>query len=269
MPSGTSHVSAVPSRLRTTRVIAANQSRLVLADTELLVSMLVMPLALTLFLKPAFALILHTDGFADANGAEQAIPGATALFAFTTGIVLATSIYRDHGWGVWNRLRTTEADAVSIVVGTSVPYYVAGLVAMLIEFALGDLLFGLDSRSAAPSILLLSAAYVFCVIGLGLLLTAFTSTLQQVAALGQPVGTLLAISGGAFMPLSVLPSWAHHIAPASPTYWLMRGCRAVLLSDRSVSSAVLPAAILVLFGLGAMALAVLKLRPSDPKTGWA
>jgi ABC-2 type transport system permease protein len=259
----------VTGRWRAARAIASNHTWLVLSDIQLMVFVLVLPVALTLFLRPAFALILHANGFAGANGAEQAIPGAASLFGFNVGIFLAISIYRDHGWGVWDRMRSTEADTLSIVGGTSAPYYVVGFVALLLDFVMGDVFFDVPSRSAVPSILVLCAAYAFCVIGLGLLLTAITTTLQQVAAIGQPVATLLAIAGGAFMPLSVLPSWAIHIAPASPTYWAMRGFRAVLLEEQGVSTVLLPSLVLVLFGLGALGVAVLRLRAADVKTGWA
>ena len=255
--------------VRTIAAIARNHTRLVFQDAQLMVFVIAMPIALTLFLKPAFALILHTEGSATANGAEQAIPGAAALFAFNVGIFLAIAVYRDHGWGVWDRLRTTRANALTILVGMSIPYYVVGVIAMVIDFVLGDLLFGLDVWPSFGSVLVLSVAYLVCVIGMGLLLTAATRTLQQVSALGQPVATLLAIAGGAFMPLSVLPSWAQHVAPVSPTYWAMRGFRAALLDGEGVASALLPAAMLVGFGVVSMAFAAARFRAAEPKTGWA
>ena len=256
-------------RVRSVRAIAANHGALVLADGQLLVFLVVMPVVLTLFLKPAFALILRANGFPHANGAEQAIPGAAALFGFNAGIFLAISIYRDHGWGVWDRIRSSEADRFAMVVGTSAPYLVVAAGALLIDFALGDLLFGLKAGSAAPSVLLLCGAYSVCVIGMGLLLAALTSTLQQVAALGQPVATLLAIAGGAFMPLSVLPGWARWMAPGSPSYWMMRGCRSTMLEHGGLSTVLLPCAVLLAFGVVATVVAVQRLDPGDLKTGWA
>jgi ABC-2 type transport system permease protein len=255
--------------MRTALIIARNHTRLVMQDLQLMVFVLVMPVLLTLFLRPAFAILLRAEGFTGANGAEQGIPGAAALFSFNAGIFLAIAIYRDHGWGVWDRLRTTEASALSIVIGMAAPYYVVGVLGMLADFALGDLLFDLDAFAAAGSVVLLCAAYMLCVIGLGLMLAALTRTLQQVAALGQPVATLLAIAGGAFMPLSALPSWAHHIAPASPTYWAMRGFRAALLEGHGVSTALLPALMLVGFATLGVAVTAVRLRPADTKTGWA
>ena len=262
-------MSTVTASVRSVRVIARNHARLVLQDAQLIVFVIVMPIALTLFLKPAFGLILRTNGFTGANGSEQAIPGAATLFAFNVGIFMAVSVYRDHGWGVWDRLRTTPANAATILLGTAIPYYVVGVIAMIIDFVAGDLFFGLDIAPALGPIVLLSIAYLLCVIGLGLLLAAATRTLQQVTALGQPVATLLAIAGGAFMPLSVLPGWAQHIAPASPTYWAMRGFRSALLHHEGVASAVLPALVLVGFGVVSAALAAARFRPSEPKTGWA
>lgn len=262
-------MSSAAATVRSVRVIARNHATLVLQDAQLIVFVIVMPIALTLFLKPAFALILRTNGFQGANGAEQAIPGAATLFGFNVGIFMAVSVYRDHGWGVWDRLRTTPANAASILLGTAIPYYAVGVVAMILDFVAGDLLFGLDVMPSAGPILVLSLAYPLCVVGLGLLLAAATRTLQQVTALGQPVATLLAIAGGAFMPLSVLPGWAQHIAPASPTYWAMRGFRSALLRGEGVGSAVLPALVLVGFAAVSVALAAARFRPSEPKTGWA
>lgn len=259
-------MSSAAATVRSIRVIARNHATLVLQDAQLIVFLIVMPIALTLFLKPAFALILRTNGFAGANGAEQAIPGAATLFAFNVGIFMAVSVYRDHGWGLWDRLRTTPANAASILLGTAIPYYAAGVVAMILDFVAGDLFFGLDATPSAAPILVLSLAYLLCVVGLGLLLAAFTRTLQQVTALGQPVATLLAIAGGAFMPLSVLPGWAQHIAPASPTYWAMRGFRSLFLEGAGAGAVMLPTLMLLLFTVLFALVALWRFRFNESKS---
>jgi ABC-2 type transport system permease protein len=255
--------------LRSVAVIARTRTRLVLRDAQLVMFVIVMPVLLTVFLQPAFKVLLRADGFTHASGAEQSIPGAIALFGFNIGIFLAIDVYRDHGWGVWDRLRTTEASAVQILVGIAAPYYVLGLAASLFDFGLGAVLFHLKVFDALVPIVVITAAYQACVVGLGLALAAVTRTLQQVTASGQPVAVLLAIAGGAFMPLSVLPAWAQRIAPASPTYWAMRGWRAALLHHRGVSTALLPAAVLLVFALAGLAITAARLRPADAKTGWA
>ena len=38
----------------------------------------------------------------------------TYLVTDNVGIFMAVSVYRDHGWGVWDRLRTTPANAASL-----------------------------------------------------------------------------------------------------------------------------------------------------------
>jgi len=255
--------------VRTIGVIARTRTRLVVRDAQLVMFVIVMPVLLTVFLQPAFKVLLRADGFTHASGAEQSIPGAIALFGFNIGIFLAIDVYRDHGWGVWDRLRTTEATAVQILVGVAAPYYALGVAASLFDFALGALLFHLHVGEALLPILIVTAAYQACVVGLGLALAAVTRTLQQVTASGQPVAVLLAIAGGAFMPLSVLPAWAQRIAPASPTYWAMRGWRAALLHHERVGAALLPAVVLLAFAVAGLALTALRLRPAEAKTGWA
>jgi len=255
--------------LRMVGVIARTRAALVIRDAQLMVFVIVMPVLLTAFLQPAFRLILHNEGYPNANGAEQAIPGAAALFGFNIGIFLAIDIYRDHGWGVWDRVRTTEASALEILLGLSVSYFVVGFLATLADFALGAALFGLPIGGVLVPIAAVAAAYQLCVVGLGLALAAVTRTLQQVSASGQPIAVLLAIAGGAFMPLSVLPDWAQHLAPASPTYWAMRSWRSSLLEGVGIGGALLPCAVLVAFAAGGVAVTAWRLRPAESKTGWA
>src|SRR5437868_9051419 len=60
--------------------------------------------------------------------------------------------------------------------------------------------------------------------------TLFRSQLNAFSNLGAMV---LAGVGGALAPTSALPSWARTLAPATPSYWAMRGFRQVILHPRS------------------------------------
>lgn len=255
--------------MRSTLVIARNGMRLLLADAQLLVLVVAVPLTVTPFLRPTLALVLESRGFPEANGSEQAVPGAATLFGFFIAVFVAFAVYRDHGWGVWDRMRSTRASAAAIVVGRGLPYVVAAAGAMLVQFAAGGLLFGLRWGHAVLAVVAVSLAYSSCVVGLGLFLTSITRTLQQVSALGNLAAILFSVAGGALVPYATLPSWARGVAPASPAYWAMRGFTSVLVEGRSAGAVVLPAVVLSLFGVASCVACALLLRPSEPKTGWA
>jgi len=80
---------------------------------------------------------------------------------------------------------------------------------------------------------------------------------------------LIGAIGGALVPISFLSAWARAIAPATPTYWAMRGFRSVILTTSGPNSVVLPAAILSAMSLGFSVISVAKFGLDDTKRSWA
>ena len=71
--------------------------------------------------------------------------------------------------------------------------------------------------------------------------------------------------GGALVPLEGLPGWAHRIAPATPTYWAMRGFRSVILSGGSLGSQLLPVVVLAAMSTGLALVVLARFRLDDAK----
>lgn len=65
------------------------------------------------------------------------------------------------------------------------------------------------------------------------------------------------------MPLATLPAWVHHIAPATPQYWAMRGFNGLILDGQGLRSALLPAVMLLSFAVGFTMVAVVGLRTAE------
>jgi hypothetical protein len=60
-----------------------------------------------------------------------------------------------------------------------------------------------------------------------------------------------------------LPDWARTIAPATPTYWVMRGFRPVILDGSSLSAILLPTVVLISMGLAFAAVSLTRFRFAD------
>ena len=112
------------------------------------------------------------------------------------------------------------------------------------------------SRGPLLGVALIAAALVVTVIAMGLAITAVVRTVQQLNAIGNiaPVG--LGALGGALVPLATLPAWVHHVAPATPQYWAMRGFNGLILGGQGLRSALLPIVMLLAFAGGFAVVAV-------------
>jgi ABC-2 type transport system permease protein len=71
------------------------------------------------------------------------------------------------------------------------------------------------------------------------------------------------------VPINVLPGWARAVAPATPTYWAMRGFRSVILDGTDTSGVLLPVAVLLAMSAVFAVISVAKFRFDDTKTSWA
>jgi ABC-2 type transport system permease protein len=94
--------------LRHSAAIARLDLRVVRRDSGALVFMILMPLVVMAFVKPAFRFALqHTHP--GANGAEQAVPGMVVMFGFFAVGMTGFAFFREHGWNTWDRLRASWA----------------------------------------------------------------------------------------------------------------------------------------------------------------
>jgi ABC-2 type transport system permease protein len=256
-------------RLVATRAVARHDWRLLRADPVFLVVMIVMPLIVMAFLRPVFRATLVEGGAGDANGAEQVVPGVSVLFAlFLVGNV-GFSVFREHGWHTWERLRATPASGASLMVGKSVVPLASLGIQQVFLLGVGGLLLDLHVRGSLFGLVLVAASWAASLIGLGYLLLAVCRTIMQLNAINQLGTMVLAGLGGAITPITALPDWARTIAPLVPSYWAMRGYRSVILDAGGLADVALPVVVLLAFTAAFSLLAWWRFESTEAKTFFA
>ncbi len=255
--------------VRRSLAVARHELRLLRRDPAPVVILIAMPLVLMAFNRPAFRAALTEAGYADVNGAEHVVPGTAVMFAFFLVGNVGFAFFREHGWQTWERLRATSTRPVEVMVGKAITPLVVSAVQLFVLFGLGGLLFGLRVRGAILGLVLVGASLGICLVAFGFLLTAVCRTIMQLNAVANIGALVFAGIGGALTPLSTLPGWARAVAPATPSYWAMRGFRSIILDGASVGAVLLPCAILLLFGVGFGLVAARRFRFAETKTSWA
>jgi ABC-2 type transport system permease protein len=230
--------------------------------------LVVFPLVLMAFLKPTFALALAAHGHSGANGAEQVVPGQAVANGFYIVGMTSFAFFAEYGWNTWDRLRASNATSAEIVIGKALPLLAVSATQFLVIFAIGVPLFHLHSRGPLIALAPLIAAFATCLVMLGVMITAVCRTIQQANALAFGGIVLFGALGGALVPLEVLPGWARAVAPATPTYWVMRGFRSVILDGNGLRAIVLPCCVLIGMSVVFAAVALGRFRFTDAKVSF-
>jgi ABC-2 type transport system permease protein len=250
--------------------VVKQQVRIFFHDPWFILIMFVMPMVVMPLFKRTMAFSLQASGYTKATGAEQVVPGQVVMFGFFVGGNAGFCLFREHGWRTWDRLRASSASSRSLLIGFAIPWIAILMLFQITLLLAGGLVLGLRlNGGSALAELMILFAYAVCIVALILLVTASLRTVNQVNAF-QNVGAMaFAGLGGALVPVSQLPGWAHVIAPITPTYWAMRGHNAVFLRHGGVSEVLFPTAVMLGAAILMGTIATVRFRVDETKQFFA
>jgi ABC-2 type transport system permease protein len=175
------------------------------------------------------------------------VPGFTVMFVFFLINIMARSFIAERELGTLRRLQLAPIAPLSVLVGKTLPFYIASVVQTSLLFLSGRVLFnmpwGPEPIYLIPVIFATSAAAT----SLGLMLAAWVRTDQQVSAFGTTLVLILGGISGCFIPRAWLPDTMKTLSLATPHAWALRAFDEVLTSE-SVNSVLVIDYCLVLLG---------------------
>jgi len=257
-----SGIAVVPRRVG---VIFWHNLRLLLGDPSPVVVFICSPLLIMAVFRPTQRTVLIAEGYLHANGAEQVVPGVTAMFAFFWPAFVGRTFFAEHGWGSWQRLQASSASAGDILLGKILPGFVVALVQITGLFALTALLFDLHSKGQALLLLVIAVPLATCVLALTLALVALLRTMLQMEAVSTLLMITFATLGGSLVRVNALPDWAQSISPFTPSHWANKAAEDVILKGKGLSSVLPSAGVLLGFTALFAVIALLRFRLTDVK----
>jgi ABC-2 type transport system permease protein len=228
-------------------VIFWQNVRIQLRDPGPIFVFILTPLLVMAVLRPTQEIVLINRGFPDTNGSEQVVPGFTIMFVFFWMAFVGRSFFAEHGWGTWERLLTTPATKTQILFGKVLPAFVIVLIQVIVLFALGTLIFDMNSEGPLIALLIPGLALISTMLALTLALVAFCRTLTQIDALANALTMVFACIGGSLATLAALPNWVETIAPAVPSYWATTAADDIILEGKGISAVWVPTLVLLGF----------------------
>ena len=245
------------------------QLRIIRRDPAFLVIMFGMPLVIMPILRQTVGISLVAEGFEEANGAELAVPGQSVVFGFFVAGSVGFSVFREHGWKTWDRLRTSAASPVSLLAGFAIPWIIIHVLYQIALLVVGGLFFGLSFDVSLLAELAVITWFSFAAIAIMLFSVASFRTVNQHQAIVNLGAMVMGGLGGALVPLEQLPGWAQAIAPITPTYWVMQGHRAVFLEDGGLADVATSVAVLCAFGVFFAGFGARRFRSDETKEFFA
>lgn len=157
---------------------------------------------------------------------QNNIPAFTLFAMFFIVIPLAGSIINEKNHGTFDRLRTLPVSYIRVISAKVSLFLLVCILQFIFLMFIGKYIMpilgeqsSIDLRVNLPALLAALICSSLSAIGFGLMVGAFARTHGQAATFGSVMVVILALLGGIFVPVHMLPDVIRKISLVSPLRW--------------------------------------------------
>jgi ABC-2 type transport system permease protein len=208
--------------------------------------------------RPVEVLTLYNP---ERKSAINTVPGLVGvILTMTMSLFTAVAIVRERERGNLELLITTPVQPVELMIGKVLPFVLIGLVQVSLVLGLGVLIFGVPVRGSLLDFYVAALTYIVAALSLGVFISTLTKT--QFQAMQAAFFTFLPqiLLSGFMFPYAGMPKVAQWIAEVMPLTHFIRLVRGILLRDAGLADLWQELAILGLFSVVALSIAVARFR---------
>lgn len=235
--------------MRRAVIMMHHQAVLLRREPTLLVLIWAGPIIFILFLEGSMDTLTHEFHRQDIAGIEYITPSVTIMFSFALVNMSNYSIFRDHIWGTWQRLRLIDLRLTWLLLGKLGTLLIVGFVQVTIAYSAAALVYGLRLVPAVLAGLGVSAVLSLVWWSSSLALVSVSGSLGKVNALTQLGLLLMGGLGGGFVPVASMPEVLQWLARATPTYWAIDAMLPVSAGHIDAASYMQSMAVVFLFAI--------------------
>lgn len=164
------------------------------------------------------------------------IPGfMVLLLTLICGVLPAMNIVMEKENGTIQQINVTPISRISFILAKLIPFWVVGLIVMIISVSAAYLLYGLWPAGSVVAVLFSAVVFIFSISGLGIIISNYSDTMQQASFLVMFFILILILLGGMFTPVSSMPTWARAIAAVNPFTYLTSTFRMLYLNGSTLA----------------------------------
>lgn len=150
------------------------------------------------------------------------LPSLIAIICCVAGFAITSqSVAREREFGTFDQLMVSPLRVHEILIGKMVPPFIAGMLNGTLYLILAQILFGVPFLGSLALFFVALAIYLLSLIGLGMLISAASQTMQQ-AFLGVfMVMTPLILLSGYASPIDNMPEWLQVVTYLNPARYFI------------------------------------------------
>ncbi|MEX2396309.1 MAG: ABC transporter permease [Balneolales bacterium] len=158
------------------------------------------------------------------------VPGILVVLVSMIGLFLSgMNIVREQEIGTIEQLNVTPIKKHQLIIGKLIPFWVIGMVDLVIGLALARYGFHIPFLGSLVTILIVAGIYLIVVQAIGLFISTVTHTQQQAMFIAWFIMVVFILMGGLFTPVESMPVWAQNLTAANPVAYFISIMRMVLL----------------------------------------
>lgn len=163
------------------------------------------------------------------------VPGILVILVTMVGSFLAAlNIVKEKEIGTIEQINVTPVKKYQFILGKLIPFWVLGLIILSIGLLIARVAYSILPAGSLFTIYVFSAVYLLAVLGLGLLVSTFTSTQQQAMLISFFMMMVFILLGGLYTSIDSMPKWAQAITKVNPVSYFIEVMRMVVLKGSSL-----------------------------------
>jgi ABC-2 type transport system permease protein len=164
------------------------------------------------------------------------VPGILVILITMVGLNLAAlNIVKEKEIGTIEQINVTPIKKYHFILGKLIPFWILGLVVLTIGLTISWLVYGIIPAGSFITIYVFAAVYLLAVLGLGLLLSTYSSNQQQAMLISFFIMMILILLGGLYTSIDSMPEWAKTITRFNPVAYFIDVMRMVVLKGSSLT----------------------------------
>ncbi len=158
------------------------------------------------------------------------VPGILVILITMVGSFLTSlNIVKEKEIGTIEQINVTPIKKHHFILGKLIPFWILGLVVLSLGLILEFVVYGIIPRGSFLVIYCFAAVYLLAVLGLGLLVSTFTSNQQQAMLISFFLMMIFILLGGLYTSIDSMPVWAQWITKLNPVSYFIQVMRMVVL----------------------------------------
>ncbi|GAB2823325.1 ABC transporter permease [Ferruginibacter profundus] len=164
------------------------------------------------------------------------VPGILVILLTMVGTNLtAINIVKEKEIGTIEQINVTPIKKYHFILGKLIPFWLLGFVVLTIGLSIARLFYGIVPVGSFITIYIFAAVYLLAVLGLGLLVSTYSSNQQQAMLLSFFIMMIFILLGGLYTSIDSMPEWARWITRFNPVSYFIEVMRMVVLKGSSLA----------------------------------